>query len=59
MVNYKVNLKFQDNAKSLNEVITEVLKMEFKQRFNITCDKFRIILPSENKHYSQEKGRIN
>ena len=32
MVKYKVNLKFKDTSKSLNEIITEVLKMNYKRR---------------------------
>ena len=32
MVNYKVNLKFKDAGKPLNEVITEALKIEIKKR---------------------------
>ena len=32
MVKYKVNLKFKDAGKPLNEVITEALKIEIKKR---------------------------
>lgn len=31
MVKYKVNLKFKEDGKSLNEIITEVLKIEIKK----------------------------
>ena len=30
MVKYKINLKFKDTSKSLNEIITEVLKIELQ-----------------------------
>lgn len=36
MVKYKINLKFNDASKSLNEIITEVLKIELQKKFNIT-----------------------
>ena len=36
MVKYKVNLKFKDTSKSLNEIITEVLKIELQKKLNIT-----------------------
>ena len=31
MVNYKVNLKFKDTDKSLNEIISEALKIELQK----------------------------
>ena len=31
MVKYKVNLKFKEDGKFLNEIITEVLKIEIKK----------------------------
>lgn len=34
MVKYKVNLNFKENGKSLNELITDVLKIEIEK--NIT-----------------------
>ena len=37
MVKYKVNLKFKENGKSLNETITEVLKIELNKKINRTC----------------------
>lgn len=36
MVKYKVNIKFKDTKKSLNEIIIEVLKIELQKKFNIT-----------------------
>ena len=38
MVKYKVNLKFKENGKSLNETITEVLKIELNKIINKTCN---------------------
>ena len=35
MVKYKVNLMFKDTSKSLNEIITEVLKIELQKKLNI------------------------
>ena len=31
MVKYNVDLKFKENGKSLNEIITEVLKIELQK----------------------------
>ncbi len=39
MVKYKVNLNFKDNGKSLNEIITNVLKIELEKQFYNTCNK--------------------
>ena len=36
MVKYKVNLKFKENGKSLNETITEALKIELNKKINKT-----------------------
>ncbi len=30
MVKYKINLKFKENGKTLNEIITNVLKIELE-----------------------------
>lgn len=38
MVKYKVNLSFKENGKSLNEIITNVVKIELEKRINMTCD---------------------
>ena len=38
MVKYKVCLKYKDTSKSLNEILTEVLKIELKRRLNMTDD---------------------
>lgn len=36
MVQYKVHLKFQDNGKSFNEIITKALKMELQKKIDRT-----------------------
>lgn len=59
MVKYKVNLKFKDTSKSLNEIITEVLKIELQKRLNMTCNYFNRELPSNHTHYSQVEGSSN
>ncbi len=59
MVKYKVNLKFKDTSKSLNEIITEVLKIELQKRLNITCNYKAIELPCNHTHYSQIEGSSN
>ena len=58
MVKYKVNLKFKDTSKSLNEIITEVLKMELQKRF-MTCNYLDRELPYNHTHYSQVEGSSN
>jgi len=59
MVKYKVNLKFKDTFKSLNEIITEVLKIELQKRLNITCNSLNRELPCNHTHYSQIEGSSN
>jgi len=56
MVKYKVNLMFKDTSKSLNEIITEVLKIELQKRLNMTCNYLNRGLPLESTHYSQLEG---
>ena len=58
MVKYKVNLKFKDTSKSLNEIITEVLKIELQKKF-VTCNYLNRELPLESTHYSQVEERSN
>lgn len=36
MVKYKVNLKFKEDGKSLNEIIAAVLKIELEKKANTT-----------------------
>ena len=59
MIKYKVNLKFKDTSKSLNEILTEVLKIELQKKINITCNILKRELPCNHTHYSQVEGRSN
>ncbi len=59
MVKYKVNLKFKENGKSLNETITEVLKIELNKKINKTCNIFNKEVPCDCTHYSQVEGSSN
>jgi hypothetical protein len=54
MVKYKVNLMFKDASKSLNEIITEVLKIELQKKFNMACNYKDYELLCNHTHYSQE-----
>ena len=59
MVKYKVNLKFKDASISLNEIITEVLKIELQKKLNMTCNYLNRELPCNHTHYSQKEGSSN
>ena len=59
MVKYKVNLKFKDTSKSLNEIITEVLNIELQKRLYMTCNYLNRELPCNHTHYSQVEERSN
>ena len=59
MVKYKVNLIFKDTSRSLNEIITEVLKIELQKRLNMTCNSLDRELPCNRTHYSQIEGSSN
>ena len=59
MVKYKVNLKFKENGKSLNETITEVLKIELNKIINKTCKIPNLEVPFNHTHYSQSEGSSN
>lgn len=59
MVKYKVNLKFKENGKSLNETITEVLKIELNKKINKTCNILKKELTFNHTHYSQMEGSSN
>ena len=59
MVKYKVNLKFNENGKSLNETITEVLKIELQKKLNMTCNYLNRELPFNHTHYPQSEGSSN
>ena len=59
MVKYKVNLMFKDTSKSLNEIITEVLKIELQKKLNKTCNYINYELPCNHTHYSQMERSSN
>ncbi len=59
MVKYKINLKFKENGKSLNETITEVLKIELNKKINRTCNIPKKELSFNHTHYSQNEGSSN
>ena len=59
MDKYKVNLKFKDTSKSLNEIITEVLKIELQKKLNMTCNISNRELPCHHTLYSQVEGSSN
>ena len=59
MIKYKVNLKFKDTSKSLNEILTEVLKIELQKKLNMTCNCLNRELPCNHTHYSQMEGSSN
>ena len=59
MVKYKVNLKFKEDGKSLSEIITEVLKIEIKKQFTMTCNNLKVELPCNHTHYSQMEWSSN
>lgn len=59
MVKYKVNLKFNEDGKSLNETITEVLKIELQKKLNMTCNYLNRDLPCNHTHYFQSEGSSN
>lgn len=55
MVKYKVNLKFKDPGNPLNEIITEVLKIELQKKIKIACN----IMKRDNyTHYSLDEGGV-
>ena len=56
MVKYKVNLKFNEDGKSLNETITEVLKIELQKKLNMTCNYLNRDLSCNHTHYFQSEG---
>ena len=59
MVKYNINLKFKENGKSLNEIITEVLKIELQKKLNMICNCKNYELPCNHTHYSQMEGSSN
>lgn len=59
MVNYKVNLKFKEGGKSLNELITEVLKIELNKKTNDTYNILKNEVLLGTNYYSQSEGSNN
>lgn len=59
MVKYRVNLFFKENGKSLNETITNVLKIELEKKINMACNILKKELPINHTHYSQSEGSSN
>lgn len=59
MVKYKVNIKFKKNEKSLNELVTEVLKIELQKNLNMTCNIISNGLTCNHTHYSRVEGSSN
>lgn len=59
MVKYKVNLKFKENGKSLNETVTNVLKIELEKSINMTCNNLKKELSCGRTHYSQVERSNN
>ena len=58
MVKYKVNLKFKENGKSLNEIITNVLKIELEKQY-MTCNILNNEVPFKHTRYSQSERSMN
>ncbi len=59
MVKYKVNLKFKENGKTLNEIITNVLRIELEKKINMTCNILNKEVPFNRTHYSQSERSMN
>ena len=59
MVKYKVNLKFKENEKSLNEIIINALKIELEKRINTTYDNLENRLSFNHAYYSNTEGNSN
>ncbi len=59
MVKYKINLKFKDSDKSLNETITEVLKVELNQKINSVYSILKKELSSDATHYFHQEESCN
>ncbi len=53
MVKYKVNLKFKENGKSLNETIANALKIELEKQTNITYSTSKI---KSTNHFQDERS---
>ena len=58
MVKYKVNLKFKENGKPLNEIITNVLKIELEKQY-MTYNILNKEVLFNHTHYSQSERSID
>lgn len=59
MVKYRINLNFKENGKSVNEIITEVLKIELEKNINTTCNILKNEEPFNSAYYSQNERNSN
>ena len=59
MVKYKVNLKFKENGKSLDEIITNVLKIELEKHTNMNCNILNKEISLKHNHYFQSEKSMD
>ncbi len=59
MVKYSINLKFKEEGKSLNEIITNVLKIELEKHVYTTCNILNKEVPLKSTQYSQSERSMN
>ena len=59
MVKYKVNLKFKENGKSLNEIVTNVLRIELEKNIFMTSKNSKIDVSTEYVRDSQSERSRN
>ncbi len=59
MVKYKVNLKFKENGKSLNEIVTNVLRIELEKNIFMTSKNSKIDVSTEYIRDSQSERSRN
>lgn len=57
MAEYKVNLKFKEKGKSLNEVIAETLKININNIVNKNCNILKLDSSFNSIHYFQVRER--
>ena len=55
MLKYKINLIFKENGKSLNEIITNILKIELEKNINMTCNTLNKEKRFNYSHYFQSE----
>lgn len=56
MVKYNINLKFKEDGKSLNEIITDVLKIELEKKNYATCNILNREEQLRNTNHFERKG---